>query len=120
MESLAMPSRCGSPSLIFRVLIFSSGVERVAGLSAEQQLDEVRQKLMDLNPGFNGRLNDYGDASKPATRRAGASWRILDLDTNCVADRSVAASRAADSGGCRCQGRTGFGRTPAISLLYKA
>jgi len=53
-----------SPEAI-RAAAFQAWMKEVAAKPAEQQIEAVSRKLMDLNPGFDGKLSSFGGAGKP-------------------------------------------------------
>ena len=55
----------GREPLAFQKPGFEEWVKRVVGLPAEKQLDEVSKKLVELNPGFDGKLFGWGRQGPP-------------------------------------------------------
>ena len=75
------------PVTDFEAPEFQQWVGRVAELPAEKQLEEVSKKLMELNPGFDGKLSSFQDDSRPPDIERGVVV-TLKLITNQVTDIS--------------------------------
>lgn len=81
------PSKGASPSIAFwKTSEFQPWFDRVQMMSAERQLQEVAGKLVELNPGFDGRLTGLFWQGKPTVENN--SVTIVGLQTDHVADLS--------------------------------
>ncbi|HEX3654902.1 MAG TPA: SUMF1/EgtB/PvdO family nonheme iron enzyme [Pirellulales bacterium] len=54
-----------SKKLAYLDLAFQAWVKDVQALPAEKQVEAVSKKLMELNPGFDGKITDFGGSGSP-------------------------------------------------------
>jgi len=85
--SLVVPPSNGvKQPLAFQMPGFDEWVKGVAALPAEQQVEAVSKKLVELNPGFDGKLTNGDGQGSPAIE--GGVVTILNLVTDQVTDIS--------------------------------
>ena len=79
---------------------FQKWMKDVQALSAEGQIEAVRTKLIELNPGFDGKLTDRWHTNSPEI--GNGSVQVLTFFTDAVRDIApVRALAGLDSLGCR-------------------
>ncbi len=65
MATKPAPDAAEKKSLFFETLAFDPWAKHVAAMPAEQQLKAVSKKLMELNPGFDGKVTGYSELGTP-------------------------------------------------------
>ena len=76
----------GPAKLAYLDPAFQAWVKATQALSADKQIEAVSKKLMELNPGFDGKVTDGIRKARPKSSRA-SSWK-WDFITDNVTDIS--------------------------------